>query len=179
MQVRERFEEAGGQVYEFAAAGGVNVHPNGVSLVMPETEARQRSTGNGASASANGTPGETLPGPHTPYPLEEGGTHEKPVHHAQIIWRSKLMSQPAPMGSLMSPPNVSANALCIAGFSTAIVVHADADALGVSGRLLIDCMGNFSPIVRQARWGQRPDGVCLVVGSCCRGFSENSTGMPL
>ncbi|CAK0769871.1 hypothetical protein CVIRNUC_003711 [Coccomyxa viridis] len=107
-KVRERFEEAGGQVYEFAAAGGVNVHPNGVSLVMPETEARQRSTGNGASASANGTP--------------------------------------------------------------------DADALGVSGRLLIDCMGNFSPIVRQARWGQRPDGVCLVVGSCCRGFSENSTG---
>ena len=79
MQVRERFEEAGGQVYEFAAAGGVNVHPNGVSLVMPETEARQRSTGNGASASGNGTPGETLSGPHTPYPLEEGGTHEKPV----------------------------------------------------------------------------------------------------
>ena len=46
----------------------------------------------------------------------------------------------------------------------------------MSGRLLIDCMGNFSPIVRQARWGQRPDGVCLVVGSCCRGFTDNSTG---
>ncbi len=48
----------------------------------------------------------------------------------------------------------------------------------MSGRLLIDCMGNFSPIVRQARWGQRPDGVCLVVGSCCRGFTDNSTGTP-
>ena len=48
----------------------------------------------------------------------------------------------------------------------------------MSGRLLIDCMGNFSPIVRQARWGQRPDGVCLVVGSCCRGFTDNSTGRP-
>ena len=64
MQVRERFEEAGGRVYEFAAAQGVNVHPNGVSLVMPETEARQRSTGNGASASGNGTPGKTLTGSH-------------------------------------------------------------------------------------------------------------------
>ena len=53
-----------------------------------------------------------------------------------------------------------------------------AEAPGVSGRLLIDCMGNFSPIVRQARWGQRPDGVCLVVGSCCRGFTDNSTGKP-
>ena len=47
---------------------------------------------------------------------------------------------------------------------------------GVTGRLLIDCMGNFSPIVRQARWGQRPDGVCLVVGTCSRGFQHNTTG---
>ena len=27
----------------------------------------------------------------------------------------------------------------------------------------------------QARWGQKPDGVCMVVGSCCRGFHENNT----
>ena len=46
----------------------------------------------------------------------------------------------------------------------------------ITGRLLIDCMGNFSPIVRQARWGQRPDGVCLVVGTCSRGFQHNTTG---
>ena len=65
MQVRERFAEAGGQVYEFAAAEGVNVHLNGVSLVMPETEARQRSAANGASAAGNGTPGEHTPGLHT------------------------------------------------------------------------------------------------------------------
>ena len=84
MQVRERFEEAGGRVYEFAAAEGVNVHPNGVSLVMPETEARQRSTGNGASASGNGTPGETPPGPHTPYPLEEG--HIKRLYITHILF---------------------------------------------------------------------------------------------
>lgn len=50
----------------------------------------------------------------------------------------------------------------------------------VTARLLIDCMGNFSPIVRQARWGQRPDGVCLVVGTCSRGFppEQNTTGAP-
>ena len=51
-----------------------------------------------------------------------------------------------------------------------------ADGAGITGRLLIDCMGNFSPIVRQARWGQRPDGVCLVVGTCSRGFQHNTTG---
>ena len=52
-QVRDRFEKAGGRVYEFAAAEGVKVHPNGVSLVMPEGASRNSSTGNGASASGN------------------------------------------------------------------------------------------------------------------------------
>ncbi len=43
-------------------------------------------------------------------------------------------------------------------------------------RLLIDCMGHFSPIVKQARRNQKPEGVCLVVGSCGKGFKENETG---
>ncbi len=61
--------------------------------------------------------------------------------------------------------------------ASASATPSDESARGaVTGRLLIDCMGNFSPIVRQARWGQRPDGVCLVVGSCCRGFADNTTG---
>ena len=34
-------------------------------------------------------------------------------------------------------------------------------------------MGFGSPVVRQARHGQRPDGVCLVVGSCARGFEPD------
>ena len=43
-------------------------------------------------------------------------------------------------------------------------------------RLLIDAMGNFSPIVQQARQGEKPEGVCLVVGSCAKGFPNNKTG---
>lgn len=43
-------------------------------------------------------------------------------------------------------------------------------------RLLLDAMGHFSPIVRQARQGKRPDAVCLVVGSCAQGFDQNETG---
>jgi len=48
----------------------------------------------------------------------------------------------------------------------------------MAGKLLVDCMGNQSPIVRQVRHGRKPDGVCLVVGSCCRGFreEENQSG---
>ncbi|XP_052179051.1 uncharacterized protein LOC127792561 isoform X2 [Diospyros lotus] len=44
----------------------------------------------------------------------------------------------------------------------------------LSSRLIIDAMGNFSPVVKQVRGGRKPDGVCLVVGSCCRGFTDNS-----
>ena len=44
------------------------------------------------------------------------------------------------------------------------------------GRLLLDAMGHFSPIAAQARQGQKPDAVCLVVGTCAQGFPDNSTG---
>ena len=43
-------------------------------------------------------------------------------------------------------------------------------------RLLIDTMGHFSPIVQQARQGEPPDAVCLVVGTCATGYSDNQTG---
>lgn len=43
-------------------------------------------------------------------------------------------------------------------------------------RLLIDAMGHFSPIAKQARNGEKPEGVCLVVGSCAKGYPQNNTG---
>jgi hypothetical protein len=47
----------------------------------------------------------------------------------------------------------------------------------ISIKLLVQ--GHFSPIVRQARWGHKPEGVCLVVGACNRGHSAsaNTTGV--
>lgn len=64
---------------------------------------------------------------------------------------------------------------------SSICIHEDAAVLELaegkilSARLIIDAMGNFSPIVRQIRNARKPDGVCLVVGSCGRGFENNST----
>lgn len=48
----------------------------------------------------------------------------------------------------------------------------------LTARLVLDCMGHASPVVQQVRWGRKPDGVCLVVGACCRGFDPdtNTTG---
>lgn len=42
----------------------------------------------------------------------------------------------------------------------------------ISTRLVLDCMGNASPISRQQRYGKKPDGVCCVVGSCASGFDK-------
>ncbi|WOL20226.1 hypothetical protein Cni_G29030 [Canna indica] len=55
----------------------------------------------------------------------------------------------------------------------AIVQLIDGDLL--TARLIVDSMGNFSPIVKQIRSCRKPDGVCLVVGSCSRGFNENTS----
>jgi len=44
----------------------------------------------------------------------------------------------------------------------------------ITGRLLIDCMGNQSPISRQARSGQQPDGICIVVGTMASGFAPET-----
>lgn len=46
----------------------------------------------------------------------------------------------------------------------------------LTAKLLLDAMGHFSPIVQQARQGQKPDAVCLVVGTCAQGFPKNDTG---
>lgn len=60
-------------------------------------------------------------------------------------------------------------------------VHPDGVTVTLDGqvmktRLLIDAMGHFSPIAQQARQGAKPDGVCLVVGSCAKGYPKNTTG---
>jgi len=44
----------------------------------------------------------------------------------------------------------------------------------VTARLVLDCMGNASPISRQQRYGLKPDGVCCVVGSCAGGYDKET-----
>jgi len=39
----------------------------------------------------------------------------------------------------------------------------------IRARLLVDCCGHYSPIVKQMRGGQKPQAMVLVVGSCADG----------
>lgn len=61
---------------------------------------------------------------------------------------------------------------------TEAVVHPDGVMVNnqFKTRLLVDAMGHLSPITQQARQGQKPDALCLVVGTCAEGFPENHTG---
>jgi len=61
---------------------------------------------------------------------------------------------------------------------TQAVVHPNGVMINqqFSSKILIDAMGHFSPIAKQARQGKRPDALCLVVGTCAQGFPENTTG---
>lgn len=44
----------------------------------------------------------------------------------------------------------------------------------VNARLLVDCMGHYSPIVKQMRGGAKPEGMVLVVGSCADGIAQEA-----
>ena len=46
----------------------------------------------------------------------------------------------------------------------------------LTSKLFIDAMGHFSPLATQARGNAKPEGICLVVGSCATGFEQNETG---
>jgi lycopene cyclase CruP len=62
------------------------------------------------------------------------------------------------------------------GIDINVTRSSDQSLITLRSRLLIDAMGHRSPIVQQARQGQQPESVCLVVGTCAQGFPPNPTG---
>jgi lycopene cyclase CruP len=62
-----------------------------------------------------------------------------------------------------------------------VTIHPNGVAIDVgtsqlTSKLFIDAMGHFSPLAAQARGNVKPEGICLVVGSCATGFEHNQTG---
>ncbi|KAI5002008.1 hypothetical protein ZWY2020_026658 [Hordeum vulgare] len=101
------------------------------------------------------------------------------------IWVEDILHlgiSPAKLVEIMKARFISSGGEIFEGKSvSSISVHDDLAVLKLSDgdrlrcRLVVDAMGNFSPIVRQIRSGRRPDGLCLVVGACARGFEKNTT----
>lgn len=57
-----------------------------------------------------------------------------------------------------------------------VIVKQKDEERSLPTRLVVDAMGHFSAIANQARQGQHPDAVCMVVGTCAQGFPKNDTG---
>ncbi|KAL0001638.1 hypothetical protein SO802_015419 [Lithocarpus litseifolius] len=101
------------------------------------------------------------------------------------IWVEDILNlgvSPAKLIEIVKKRFISLGGVVFEGYSvSSICIYEDAAVLQLaegdilSSRLIIDAMGNFSPVVKQIRCGRKPDGVCLVVGSCARGFKDNST----
>ncbi|KAH7533105.1 hypothetical protein FEM48_Zijuj04G0094900 [Ziziphus jujuba var. spinosa] len=101
------------------------------------------------------------------------------------IWVKDILNlgiSPAKLIEIMKNRFTSMGGVIFEGYSLSSIRIYDDTAVAflvegkiLSSRLIIDAMGNFSPVVKQIRSGRKPDGVCLVVGSCARGFSNNST----
>jgi hypothetical protein len=51
----------------------------------------------------------------------------------------------------------------------------------ITARLLVDCMGHYSPVVKQMRGGSKPEAMVLVLGGCADGVPPelNRWVMPL
>lgn len=92
-----------------------------------------------------------------------------------------LLEQRELQGAIVHPNGVEIpTVLCGSPERSAPTGSAGAgDTLTLTTRLFLDCLGHFSPVVRQLRHQRglhKPDSVCLVVGSCAQGFSHNETG---
>ncbi|XP_025820282.1 uncharacterized protein LOC112896507 isoform X2 [Panicum hallii] len=101
------------------------------------------------------------------------------------IWVENILNlgiSPAKLVETMKERFISSGGAIFEGKSlSSIYVYDDRAVIKLSNgdslpcRLVVDAMGNFSPIVRQIRSGRKPDGMCLVVGACARGFEKNTT----
>ncbi|XP_050381550.1 uncharacterized protein LOC126798585 isoform X2 [Argentina anserina] len=100
------------------------------------------------------------------------------------IWVEDILNlgvSPVKLIEIVKNRFISLGGVVLEGYTMSrISIYEDAAVLQLSegktlsSRLIIDAMGNFSPVVKQIRSGRKPDGVCLVVGSCARGFKNNS-----
>eukprot|EP00890_Picochlorum_soloecismus_P001882 jgi/Picsp_1/2695/NSC_00925-R1_fad dependent oxidoreductase len=82
------------------------------------------------------------------------------IHQSHV---SSLSAQDVNPADVNRPGSMSSSKTILSGFES---------RKSMTSRLLIDCMGHYSPIVKQMRAGQREDGVVLVVGGCFSGIDR-------
>ena len=168
---RARLEALGGVVYEHTEFKGAAVHPDGVEIAV---------------APARGAPLQ-LGDANRPTAVEAlaGGGASSSSNGASSSSSSNGASSSS-NGASSSSNGASSSSSNGASSSNGHVGHHEQQQQQHGGpasappprtlraRLLVDCMGHYSPIVKQMRGRAKPEGMVLVVGSCADGESPTA-----
>ena len=91
-----------------------------------------------------------------------------------LAWGGVLLEQTELRGAIVHPNGVEVPVMQISPDGAP-----PGQEFRLTTRLFLDCLGHFSPLVRQLRHRaglSKPDSVCLVVGSCAQGMPLKETG---
>jgi hypothetical protein len=118
------------------------------------------------------TPSFCPPHPPTTTPHPHHHHQGKRVGGRQHTYSTQL--------TMLTPHLLSALTLCRANAWEAASAVSRPVPARLTTRLLLDCMGHYSPIVKQLRGRAQPEGVVLVAGGCAQGVpAEANTSADL
>lgn len=202
--LRAKFEASGGVILEHTALRSACIHPDGAVLsLVPGGRAAEASVGDAnrpnalqADAAASNTSGGPLASSRSIGGSDHGvscsgasqgsssdGASCSSIHRNGSIFEKGSTRAGSCDASASSASASGASCSASGSTSSAGGSASTSSADGSSGsglrrslscRLLVDCMGHYSPIVKQMRGGSKPDGVCIVVGSCATGTSAKA-----
>jgi lycopene cyclase CruP len=165
--LRSRFEAGGGVILEGTAFRTADIYTDGLAIRV-----QRGAGGEGADLADAGRP----------LAVEAAATAmavAAPPAHAEGEDDGKGGEEgaAAPPSTTTSRPDAAAREAARAAARAARSTRPTSPD-EVTARLLVDCMGHWSPIVKAARPPSKPDGICLVVGTCASGFppSANAGG---
>ncbi|KAK9789952.1 hypothetical protein WJX73_001292 [Symbiochloris irregularis] len=154
--MKARFLEAGGIIREHTSFNSAEVDNDGVAISLSLGADAEAIT-----AADTNRPLATYPPADDAAPLPRSlrpASHPPPTHGSHDDDSAAAPSNGAgPRGAAQSSGAPAAG-----------------KQLEIRARLLVDCMGHWSPIVKQMRGVQRPEGMCLVVGGCTSGFTPTT-----
>jgi lycopene cyclase CruP len=150
--VRGKFLAAGGVIYEHTAFKTGELHPDGVLVKL---------------MCAKETPGDVGDTNRPTAMGDRKGTGDCAETAAQSAV-GKVMRGGGGAADSSSSSSGGGNGRMSVG-AAAAAPKAAAPPKQLRCRLLLDCMGHYSPIVKQLRGKTKPEGMVLVVGSCAEG----------
>ena len=148
--VRGKFLAAGGVIYEHTAFKTGEVHPDGVLIKLM------------CAKEAPGDVGDT----NRPTAMGDTSSDTAQSVVGKVVRdRNGAASSSSSSSGAGNGSNGSASPAAAAGGGGGGGVPPKQ----LKCRLLLDCMGHYSPIVKQLRGRAKPEGMVLVVGSCAEG----------